>query len=89
MNYLNLQLNDKLQSERGFPGGSVIKNPLARRTQGLPCVRKISWKRKWQPTPVFLPGKPHGQRILAGYNPWERKDVYNLATEYTHTFRRV
>ena len=28
------------------------------------------WRRKWQPTPVFLPGKPHGQRSLAGYSPW-------------------
>ena len=76
MNYLNLQLNDKLQSERGFPGGSVIKNPPACITQGLPCVRKIPWRRKWRPTPVFLPGKPHGQRILAGYNPWGREDLY-------------
>ena len=30
-------------------------------------VGKIPWKRKWQPTPVFLPGKSHGQRSLAGY----------------------
>ena len=34
-----------------------------------PWVRKISWRRKWQPTPVFLPGKSHGQRSLAGYSP--------------------
>ena len=32
-------------------------------------VRKIPWSRKWQPTPVFLPGKFHGQRNLAGYSP--------------------
>ena len=32
--------------------------------------RKIPWKRKWQPTPVFLPGKPLGQRSLVGYSPW-------------------
>ena len=31
---------------------------------------KIPWKRAWQPTPVFLPGESHGQRNLAGYNPW-------------------
>ena len=35
-------------------------------------VRKIG-KRKWQPTPVFLPGKSHGQRSLAGYSPWCHK----------------
>ena len=31
-------------------------------------------KRKWQPTPVLLPGKLHGQRSLAGYSPWGRKE---------------
>ena len=31
---------------------------------------KIPWRRKWQPTSVFLPGKSHGQRRLAGYSPW-------------------
>ena len=35
-----------------------------------PWVRKIPWKRKWQPTPEFLPGKPHGQRSLVSYSPW-------------------
>ena len=34
-----------------------------------PWVRKTPWSRKWQPTPVFLPGKSHGQRSLAGYSP--------------------
>ena len=34
-----------------------------------PWVGKIPWKRKWKPTPVFLPGESHGQRSLAGYNP--------------------
>ena len=40
-----------------------------------PWVRKIPWRRAWQPTPVFLPGKPHGQRNLAGYSPWGRKEM--------------
>ena len=39
-----------------------------------PWVRKIRWRRAWQPTPVFLPGKFHGQRSLAGYSPWVCKD---------------
>ena len=38
--------------------------------QGRIPVEKIPWRRKWQPTPVFLPGKPHRQRSLAGYSPW-------------------
>ena len=33
------------------------------------------WRRKWQPTPGFLPGESHGQRSLAGYSPWGRKRV--------------
>ena len=39
-----------------------------------PWARKIPCRRKWQPTPVFLPGKPHGQRSLEGYSPWDRKE---------------
>ena len=38
-----------------------------------PLVGKILWRRKWQPTPVLLPGKSHGQRSLVGYNSWGRK----------------
>ena len=38
-------------------------------------IGKIPWRRKWQPTPVFLPGKSHGQRSLAGYSPWGRKEL--------------
>ena len=45
-------------------------------------VGKISWKRKWQPTPVFLPGKLHEQRSLAGYSLWCHKRVkYDLETK--------
>ena len=39
-----------------------------------PWVRKIPWSRKWQPTPVFLPGKFRGQRNLAGYSLWGHKE---------------
>ena len=35
-----------------------------------PWVGKILWRRKWQPTPIFLPGKSHGWRSLEGYSPW-------------------
>ena len=40
-----------------------------------PRVRKIPWRRKWPPTPVFLPGKPHGQRSLAGHSAWACKEL--------------
>ena len=35
----------------------------------------FTWRRKWQPTPVFLPGKADGQRILAGHGPWDHKEL--------------
>ena len=41
----------------------------------LTTPRWLHWRRKWQPTPVFLPGKPHGQRSLAGYSPWRSQRV--------------
>ena len=37
--------------------------------------RKISWSRKWQPTPVLSPEKSHGQRSLVGYSPWDSKEL--------------
>jgi len=43
-----------------------------------PRARKIPWRRKRQPTLVFLPGESHGQRNLAGYSPWGQERVgYN------------
>ena len=52
-----------------------------RRRGLIPWVGKIPWERKWQPTPVFLPGKSHGQRSLAGYSPWGHRVGHNLATK--------
>ena len=61
-----------------FPGGSVVKNPSAMQEMQETRVQSLSqegggngnpWRRKWQPTPVSLPGESHGQRSLAGYNP--------------------
>ena len=51
-----------------------------------PWVRKIPWRRKWEPTPVFLPVKSHGERSLAGYSPWGHKELDT--TEHTHTERK-
>ena len=57
-----------LQWSINLPDGSGVKNPAFD-----PWVGKIPWRRKWEPTPVFLPEKSHGQRSLAGYSPWGRK----------------
>ena len=40
-----------------------------------PWVGKIPWRMKWKPTPIFLPGKSHGQGSLAGYSPWGSQRV--------------
>ena len=42
-----------------------------------PWVRKIPWRREWQPTPEFLPGEFYGYRSLADYSPWDRKRVWH------------
>ena len=51
-----------------------------------PWVRKSPWNRKWQPTPVFLLRKFHGQRSLVGYSPWGRKESDTTGhIQHTHT----
>ena len=62
-----------------FPGGAGGKEPACqcrrqKRSGFHPWVGKIPWRRKWPPTPVFLPGESHGQRGLAGYSLWHHKE---------------
>ena len=61
----------------GFPGSSVIKNspPNAGDLGSIPGSGRVPWRRKWHPTPVFLPGESHGQRSLAGCSSWGRKKL--------------
>ena len=63
----------------GIPGGARGKEPICqcrrhKRHRFNPWVRKIPWRRKWQPTPVYLLGESHGQKSLVGYSPWSRKE---------------
>jgi len=61
----------------------TVKNLLQCRRGGFdPWVRKIPWRREWQLIPVFLPGESHGQRSLAGYSPWGRKEL-DMAEQLT------
>ena len=67
------RLISALYKEEGFPGGAGGKEPACQcrrhKRHGFNlCVRKIPWRRAWQPTPVFLPGESHGQRSLAEYS---------------------
>ena len=79
-------------STGSLSGGTSCKEPdcQCRRHKRLgfsPWVGKIPWRRKWQPTPVFLPGEFHGQRSLAGYSPWDCKesDMTERTRAHTHT----
>ena len=77
----------------GFPGGVSGKEPACqcrrhKRWGFSPWVRKIPWRRAWQPTPVSLPGKFHGQRSLEGFSPWGHKSrmwLTHIQTEYLCT----
>ena len=55
----------------------MVKNLQLRRCKFDPQVGKIPWRRKWQPTPVFLLEKSHGQRSLVDYSLWGHKRVRN------------
>ena len=68
------------QGAKGFLGGSVVKNPpaiagVSEDTSLIPGSRRFPWRRKWQPTPVFLPGESHGQRSLVGCSPRGHKEL--------------
>ena len=76
----------------GFPDGASGKELtcqcMRHKTWGFDSwVRKIPWRRKWQPTPVFLPGEFCGQRSLVGYNPQARKE--SDVTEWLSTHQHV
>ena len=63
----------------------MVKNLLQCREPGFdPWAGKTPWKRKREPTPIFLPGKSHRQRSLEGYSPWGSQRVgHNLANLVT------
>ena len=67
--------------------GSWGSNPgIKPNSPGLQADSLLSWRRKWQPTPVFLPGESHGRRSLIGYNPRGSKRVgHGWTTSLTHS----
>ena len=71
----------------GFPSGAGGKEPTCqcRRCKRLvfdPWVGKIPRRRQWYPTPVFFPGKFHGQRSLMGYSPWGCRVEHRWVNEH-------
>ena len=77
--FMLASVKDTYQAWKVFPGSSVVKNPPTsagdiRDMGSIPRSGRFPWRRKWQPTPIFLPGKFHGQRSLVGYSPWGLKE---------------
>ena len=71
-------------------GGAVVKNPPAneggtRNAGSIPGWGRFPWRRKWQPTSVFLPGEPHGQRSLVCFGPWGQRGRHDYA--HTHAYK--
>ena len=70
-----------------------VKNPPANAgdTRDIGSITGLerSWIRKWHPTPVFLPGKFHGQRGLVGYSPWGCKEPDMTEDTQTHPSPQV
>ena len=62
-----------------------VKNlPAFRSPRFDPWVGKIPWRRKWQSTPIWLPGKSHEQRSLVGYSPWGLKELNTTERLHVH-----
>ena len=78
----------------GFPGIASGKESAGQcrrcKRRGLnPWVGEMPWSRKWQSAPVFLPGKSHGQRNLAGYSSWGHKELDTTERLSTHLRKLV
>ena len=99
--YIGLQYKDLIPTplyvDFDFPSGTSGKESTCQcgrhKRHGLnPWIRKIPWRREWQPTPIFLPGESHGQRSLAGYcsQGHKEQDMTEVA-QYTciHTWVQV
>ena len=71
------QVGIKMETEVGFEMYSDDKSVSlqCRRPRFNPWVGKMPWRKKWQPTPVLLLGKSHGQRSLVGYSPRGHKEL--------------
>ena len=69
----------------GFPGGSDSKESTCNAGGQFPSwVGKVPWRRKWQPTQVFLPGEFYGLRSLVGYSLWSHREL-DMTEGLTHT----
>ena len=74
--YSKVNINDILDIQRGLPWRLRWLRICLQcsRPEFHLLIGKITWRRKEQPIPVFLPGEFHGQKSLVGYSPWGRKE---------------
>ena len=77
--HLNCTLKTPQRNSGASQGGasgqeSICQCRRLKRMWAWSLVGKTPWRRKWQPTPVFLPGEFHRQRSLEGYSPWGHKE---------------
>ena len=69
-----------------FPSDSMVKNlPAMQQRRVWSLGGEDSWRRKWQATPVFLPGKSHGEKSLAGYSSWGLQKSQRRLSYWTTT----
>ena len=66
---------------------SLVAQTVKCLTYNVGDLGSILWRRKWQPTPVLLPGKSHGQRSVVGYSPWGHKELD--MTEQLHSLTQI
>ena len=80
--WFNLQNTSRIQPT--IIAATTLASLVAQTVKNLPAMQEIqvqslgqedTWRRKWQPTPVFLPGEFHGQRSLVGYSPWGHQEL--------------
>ena len=69
------KINEAAKWKSGIPRWHSGKATDAGDAGLIPGSGKIPWRRKWQPTPIFLPGESHGQRNLVDYSPQGRKEL--------------
>ena len=78
-------MNDVMTPQPQFSSLSLCSyHILSLKAPLLSYLWTYPWRRIWQPTPVSLPGEPRGQRSLAGYSPWNRKESDTTEVTY-HT----
>ena len=82
---LSLELPEKVNMNNQALAITPYRHLMKKQSKFDPWISKIPWRRKWQPTPVFLPGKSHGQGSLAGHSAQGQERVrHDLATKQQH-----